>query len=91
MNGISFSANAVLKINYFWTPLVRIGPGGPGQYTHQQKARSSRNGPAQKKHHEKLMIARVTQGGANNATAEATATEDATEEPTEKDGLNNRV
>ena len=37
-----------------WATLsVRIGPGGPGQHTHQQKARGARNGPAQQKHGEK--------------------------------------
>ena len=33
-----------------WATLsVRIGTGGPGQHTHQQKAQGARNGPAQQK------------------------------------------
>ena len=37
-----------------WATLsVCIGPGGPGQHTHQQKAQGARNGPAQQSRYEK--------------------------------------
>ena len=64
---------------------VRIGPGGPGQQTHQQKARGARNGPAQQKRREKRASARAT------ATAGAAANGDATAKEGPKERVDNAV
>ena len=69
-----------------WATLsVRIRPGGPGQQTHQQKARGARNGPAQQKRREKRASARATAtAGAAAADVNEDATATAKEGPTER-------
>ena len=84
-------ANLVLNTHAgnAWTTLsVRIGHGGPGQNTHQQKAWGAQNGPAQQRCLEKRATARNTQVGAQNDTAEADAV---TEDATEIDGPTNEL
>ena len=81
-------ANLVLNTlagNEWATLSVRLWQEGPSQHTQQEKARGAQNGPAQQRRHEKQASAWATQGGAQNAAAEAAASN---EEATVKDGPN---
>ena len=64
---------STLAGNAWATLSVRIGHGGPGQHTQQQKARGARNGPAQQRRHEKRASARATASAGATATAGAAA------------------
>ena len=81
-----------MEYKLHWATLsVRIGPGGPGQHTHQQKAQGPRNGPAQQKRREKWASERATATSGATATARAAANEDATAKKGPKERVDNTV
>ena len=78
-----------------WATLsVCIRPEGPGQQTHQRKARGARNGPAQQKRREKRASARATataEAAAADVNEDATMTATVTATATAKEGPTERV